>query len=898
MDPAAAAGVLRGALPEPPSRTYGPTRSLPPAPGDVGAPVTVPQVRRYDTPGTPGIVHLDSTTRPTIVDGSAPGLAELAAFGGLQPGNALFYAADLPANALRQDAARGANFVLTDTNRRAIYIPEFAQQNQGTVLSATASLPKEAALLDPFSNLGSSTQTVSVLHGAAGIGAPSIPGQYQFPEHAPIAAFDGDLSTSWVADRFLAVSGAAIAIVFNAPRDVPYVDVYPFSDRYGTVTEVGVNGIHHVVGAGWTRIPVNLHHVASVTVTIDHVTKTVHGAGSHGGFREIRIPGVHVTQPLRTPIDTARQLSTMQLNRDALTFEFTRNTGDDPFRRNLYTSTTLLDNPLERGDPERYLDRVVVAPATRAYTAQAWVYPSVTAPDSALDRLAAGATGPTGATFDSSSRFQNQPAYRASSAFTAAAGSPGWVGVWPQPSDPRPWISWRAARPLTLTRLSVSPSPLAVRRPTVVQLSWPGGRTPPLTVPADGSLTLPKPARARAFRLTILDARFPATASPRARQAAAVGIGSIAVPGLPGPAIPTSGPLHAPCGSALIDVAGRRLPLQPSGTVAQLNAGRPLPAKACAGPVTMAAGIREIRALPGLFSVDLLQLHSPAPTPVAVAGVPNGGRVLNPGTIGNSSVDGVRVELPRQAWLVLGESYDKGWQASCDGRSLGTPQVIDGYANGWLAPAGCTRVSFTFAPQSWALISYVISGLVCAALLVFLLVGVLRRRTPLAAPAPPPDMSATTWPGPASEPMSLGKAAAISVVLALALGFVFAGRVGAVAFPLLTLILWRAVPRATLTRIATVLLAVAVPVAYLITSPHNQGGYNFSYSSDLLWAHWIGVAAIVLLGLATFWEIAAARHQRRGGGTGGAGGSGLTGGGVDEREQDRPRGVEQEVVAR
>src|SRR5207253_11163028 len=137
---------------------------------------------------------------------------------------------------------------------------------------------------------------------------------------------------------------------------------------------------------------VNLHHVASITVTIDHVIKHIHGAGSHGGFREIRIPGVHVTQPLRAPIDTPRLLSTVQLGRDALTYEFTRNTGDDPFRRNLYASTTLLDNPLERGDPERYLDRVVVAPATRAYTAQAWVYPAVSASDSALDRLA-GATG-------------------------------------------------------------------------------------------------------------------------------------------------------------------------------------------------------------------------------------------------------------------------------------------------------------------------------------------------------------------------------------------------------------------------------------------------------------------------------------------------------------------------
>jgi hypothetical protein len=187
-------------------------------------------------------------------------------------------------------------------------------------------------------------------------------------------------------------------------------------------------------------------------------------------------------------------------------------------------------------------------------------------------------------------------------------------------------------------------------------------------------------------------------------------------------------------------------------------------------------------------------------------------------------------------------------------------------------------------------ISYVISGVVCAVLIVFLLFGLARRRrAELFAPAVAvePDQA---WPEPTPAPMPLGRAAAISLALALGLGFIFAVRVGAVAFPLLTLILWRGVRVPTLTRIAAGLLAVAVPLAYLITSPQNQGGYNFSYSSDLLWAHWIGVAAIVLVGLSTFWEIAAARQRRRGGPPGSAGG------GVDEREQDRPRPVEQEVV--
>ncbi len=46
-------------------------------------------------------------------------------------------------------------------------------------------------------------------------------------------------------------------------------------------------------------------------------------------------------------------------------------------------------------------------------------------------------------------------------------------------------------------------------------------------------------------------------------------------------------------------------------------------ARACGPAATLAAGVQEIRALPGAFSVDLLALSSPAPAglpPVAGGG--------------------------------------------------------------------------------------------------------------------------------------------------------------------------------------------------------------------------------------------------------------------------------------
>jgi hypothetical protein len=412
---------------------------------------------------------------------------------------------------------------------------------------------------------------------------------------------------------------------------------------------------------------------------------------------------------------------------------------------------------------------------------------------------------------------------------------------------------------MTVSRLRLTASAAPVRRPTVVRLSWAGGTTPSLTVAADGTVTLPAPARARAFRLTVVAARFPPTATARQRQADAVGIGAISVPGLPRPSVPRSGPLHAGCGTVALDVAGHRVAMKVTGTVADLDAGLPLRARACTPPARIGAGLQEIRALPGVFAVDLLQLRSPAPR--AAAPVIGGGTVTDPGNIGNNTVDGVRVSLHGPSWLVLGESYDAGWRATCNGRSLASPQRIDGYGSGWPAPANCRRVAFTFAPQSEVDLSYYVSGLVCALLLLVVLAGVLlRRRLPVMDKA-----AGLLLPEPPAHPRPLLRAAAISLLVSVPVAAVFALRAGAVTFPLLALILWRGVRPSALTRAAVVLLGLAVPLTYAIVSPHNPGGYSFTYATKLIAAHWMGVAAILLLGLAAASTIAGARRQRRGG---------------------------------
>ncbi len=859
IDPAAAAGVLAGQGLGTPTSSYGPVREHPAASGDIGAGVALPEVRRYDTAPGRGIVHVDPAGPPTVVDGSAESLADLAAFGALPAQRPILYAGDQTVQQLRRQAASGADLVVGDSNRRREFLPESTQQNLGVTLGAGDPIPAGAAVINPFPSAGTAGQTVSALQGARYLRAPTEPGELQFPENAPIAAFDGNLSTAWVADRNLPPFDRWIEIGFSAPRDVPYVDLYPLSDSHGQVTEVDVNGIHHAVGAGWTRIPLHLRSVSALRITIDHLVQPKVGLAGAGGFREIRIPGFHVKEFLRAPIVIGRDLAGVDLRHDSLTYLFERTTGDDPFRRNPFGTNMLLDDPQDRGDAEAQIERIVFAPATRSYTTDAWVYPAVDTPDATLDRLA-GYAGPE--TFDSSSRFQDQPGYRASSAFGRGASS-GWIGVWARPEAPAPWISWSTPRALRLSRLRLLPSPLSVRRPTLVALSWPGGATPALPVAPDGSVVLPAPAQARSFRVTVLGAAFPATATARQRDAKAVGIGVLSVPGLASVRIPVVGPLHAACGTVAIAIGAQTIPLQPSGTVAQLDAGQPMRAHACAAggsppaPALMAAGVQHISSLPGPWSIDLLRLTSAAPAPASPPS--SGGRVLAPGTIGTSSVSGVRVALRAPSWLVLGESFDAGWRATCNGRSLGVPQVVDGYGNGWLAPAGCSRVAFTFAPQSGVETSYVVSALACALMLLFLLVG--TRWAPARESARASARAAAgllpAWSG---ARRSLPRAAALGLLAAIPLGYAFAIRAGVALFFLVTFVLWRGYGPRKLALAASALLGVVVPVVYVVASPHDRGGYNFAYSTQLIWAHWVGVAAIVLLALAV-WQIIRVRSQ-------------------------------------
>ena len=867
------------------ARAYGPVGTYASA-TEPGRTSRLPEVRRYDLPAARGLVRVEPVSDPVVVDGSADALAGLAAFGLLPTQRPLLYAADQSPAGLRAAVAGGGDVVISDSNRRQAFAASTLEQNTGPVLTPDQTVSADGLILDPFGG-GADAQTVAVYGGGVrSVQAPASPQRVQFPEHGPFAAIDGSAATAWLADPTLAPSQRWLQVDFTRPQRLSSVTLVPYDDAGGSVRAVAIAGRSFAIHPGSNHLVLPATMATSLHVAITAVSPPAPGAAAGaGGIRELQIPGVRATQALRLPLDAARALAGVNLDPVGLTYLFQRTTGDEPFARNVTHGPWSALRMTDAGDAEQTMSRDFVLPAARRFTATAWVAPFAADPDPVLDRLA-GYRGPVQAT--SSDRFDGEPRWRASAALD---GDPATAWIADDSSaaaaggGPAAWLQWRTPRPTTVQALRLVAPSAPVGRPTRIRVVWPGGASPPLAVTAGGAVTLAHRVRARMFRIEILAAVAPRGASAADRRA--VGIAEIrGVAGLPALRPAPMARFAAGCGAARIAIGGRVVSLSVSGSAGAFAQGRPLLARSCGVPVAVAAGTVHLQVAPGRFAIDELALRAPAPNPPAPSRASAGpaGRVLDSGTTGHGSYDGVRVAIHRPSWLVLGEGYDRGWRAWCNGRSLGAPVPIDGYANGWRVTPGCTNVRFAFAPNRTAIIGYVVSGVGGLACLLVVLIAFWRRRggrtaAPLArrrsaapAGAAAPTRAARRASGPAAAepvrpPFSPGdpawsprRALAWALPAALAFGFVFGIRAGIVAFPVTAAVLWRGIGAQPLTLAAGGLLGIVVPLLYLFAPPSSAGGNHYAYAADHMTAQWCAVAALGLVMIALWRSLRGARQ--------------------------------------
>lgn len=821
-----------------PARSYGPTRTFAAATASADPAMRLPEVRRYDLPGR-GLIRIEPQAPSTIVDGSADGLAGIAALGELTGPGPLFYAGDLSTSAIRQQVAQGAAIYITDSNRRRAFVASRVLQNYGWTVTAAEQFSADAALLDPFTSAGEAAQTVAVFEGARDVRAPYNPGIAGFPEHRPFAAFDGDPGTAWLGDPTLGPSSQWLELDLDAARDIPYLDLLPNQSHPLTVKGVTVNGRRFAIHSGWNRLAVGLVHTAAVRMLVSGLASTQR-SGSPIGLAEVRIPGVHIRELLRPPVLAERALRGVDLGHNTLTYVFERTTAAAPLRRGppqpqVLMGRTRLEQEAalirQAQDPETGIDRRIDPPAARRWAVSALASVTPTAPDAALDRLAG--TDVHGASFFSSGRLEGIPGDRASAAFD---DSPKTAWVVPFTNGQPAWIAWTTPAAHTLRKLTLTPSRLPVRFPTTVSIGAATGSetTPPLHVGADGSVVLPRPIRARSFRLTVLSAR--------GSDRQAVAIAELRGSGAPTVTEPQHDQVRGSCGDLFARLGSATIRLRINASVAAFDRGSALPVSACGAPVRLPAGPADLTIAPRAIRPLLVQLRSPAPAPLAHATGVAGGQLLEAGVEGNGSYSGVRVRVRTPSWLVLGESYNARWRASCNGRSLGNPQVIDAFANGWPVRPGCRSVLLRFGPQTYVDIGYLLGAL--AAALLVLVLALSRPGAPAGArPAPrPPDLPVRPW---AVLPAILA-----GVLVGAAFGFLFGLRAGVVIGPAVAFISWRGIRTETLVLAAAALLVIIVPIVYLAFQGTNQGGYDADYANQHLAANWVAVGAFALLTLA------------------------------------------------
>jgi hypothetical protein len=378
-------------------------------------------------------------------------------------------------------------------------------------------------------------------------------------------------------------------------------------------------------------------------------------------------------------------------------------------------------------------------------------------------------------------------------------------------------------------------------------------------VAASGAVVLPAPMRTRSLRIEVLAVQPRAGVAAR-RRLRAVALAEVEFPGFRPPVSRRRGTFATACGELLATAGNGSIPLGVSGSLTELDAGGALRLRSCGGArLRLPRGRSQLSVPSGrVMRADHLVLRSAAPRPLAGADVrPRVTSSTPAGAPGQTGRARLRADGP--AWLVLTQSYSRGWRAWCSDaggreRELGEPLPIDGYANGWRVRGDCTEARFAFAPQTPATASFALSAAGGLALLGILALAGLRRRRPRVALAPAetgdglPLTGGPAWPDPL---VRLGWVPALLASGAIgALGaLLFALRVGPALAAVSLVMLRTGVNVRRLVVLAAVLIAL-LPAIYLAFPPTDRGGFSFTYATDVLFAHWVAVVAVTALGAA------------------------------------------------
>ena len=671
------------------------------------ADAALPPLLSYDVQAPVTAARAAAAKGPTVVSGDASALAPLLTAGLLPDRAPLLLAPDLTAGALAAALQDGARLELTDTNRRR-------ETNLHRLTDAHGPLLSAAVTPAVTRSLGTQRdQTVEVLEGATSITATSSGSVFgPVPQGRAELAFDGDPTTSWLGGDFGAGVGQQLRVRFGQ-REMGDVTIQLAPTGPVTIGRLrvtaGSTSRDVSVPPGSREVHVSLAGVRASDLTV-RITAT-RGKGINAiGLSEVRVPGLRVRTLARLPTELVAQLVGMA-NTDRLLVASTPM--DVLLNRAQGDPSTAVD------DEEAGLDRTFDLPDSRSFYLTGQVRPEASLTARQADDIA-GTRGAVQVTASS----QGSLASRGSLAFdgspyTAWAPSGGETGAWVEAAFPRRRVD----------HVVIDQGPDAARI-TGVRLEFDSGSAV-IAQLAPGRTRIPVPPRSATRLRVVVTGTVSGAGTPRLEEVDVAGA-----------RVPTQRHAH-PCLSAgTLD--GSPLALELQGSVESFLGGSPTSVTRCgrARPLDLAAGTHRLMTSGGAVQVDKLTMYDArsgaltAPTPAAAP------RLEVTASSDTRTVANVAAASSAY-WVTNGQSWDDRWQASVDGRSLGPPQVFDGYAAGWrVTDLRAHRLVIAYRPQRAVLPTVLISALVMLCCLGLLAAGSRAGRDPVVvATAPPPPLN-------------------------------------------------------------------------------------------------------------------------------------------------------------
>ncbi len=708
------------------------------------------------------IVRARSAADPLIVDGDGEGLVDAAAAGLLDGRRLVLQSPSFESTPtkLRSVTTPGAALIVTDSNRRRGMRWAGMRDNYGYTETAGEQSLRTDLLdqrLEVFPDSTDRSKTVVELRGLRSVRATTYgtPAFGFAPEGRPTQAIDGDPKTAWeVAAGIPTVGRERIEVVLDDPVTSDHLTLLQANQgpRGRWITKVGLRfddgptvtrdlDLSSRSGLG-QELSFPKRSFSKVGITIEGtVANQVGKVASEKGRR--RVTGVGFAEIGLQDDAAARPVRAVEVER--LPTDLLHTLGE--------SSAT---HPLAIVMTPTFADfrRRFVLPTTRSFALEGEARLNANARDDAIDGvLGIPGADAGGITVTSTERYGS----------AAARGS--------QAFDGDPSTAWTSrARDLVGEAITVRvPAPITVDRfdlqlrddgrhsmPTRLRVTTPAGETRTVDVPTgttvggvrSAPVTFPA-LTSNQFRVT-LDAVAPlrVRGANGAPITLPVGIAEMGIPGVRRPALAEQMPDQCIEDQLLID--GRPVGVRVDGSTADAVRGRALPLRPCdpGTGIDLSEGSHLVRGrtkrADGLSfgrmtltssadgrAVPVSEFAAPTDAPTSTPRV----RVLaQDRTSMRLRVDGATSPY----WLVLGQSLNPGWRATVNGRDLGAPQLVDGFANGWQVPAsdGPVTISLEWTPQRYVATALWISALGVLACMAIIAGSARRRRRRRAGAAP------------------------------------------------------------------------------------------------------------------------------------------------------------------